>query len=217
VPADAAPGGIAAGIHLVNDRAIGIELYNNTLDGGGPEMRLTGAPVTIDEGCELASLRNNLIFDFPYVRNDGGAAAVRPGLLESVDPPPPRLGYADYNLFHNPDAEGIRNYALAVSGRTLREDPGFALHDARAFGPIDEQVEPELAAPSNDCFAWSDDEALSGDVTVSAMLATLRHAYAPSAQSPVLSAGDPVDGAGTAIGVVGDGNHPEDRFGTFAR
>jgi hypothetical protein len=214
-PEAAAPSGISAGIQLVNFRATGIEIYNNTLDGGGPNMRLTGAPVTIDDACYLASLRNNVIFNVPYRRNDARAAAVRPGITESADPPPARIAYADYNLFYNPDAEQIRNYAVSVPGRVIRADSGFALHDARAGGAVDEQIAPALAAASSDCFPWADDDILSGKVTVSVMLSSLRAAYSPVRGSPVLLAGDPADGAGSAIGAVGDGTHPADRFGSF--
>jgi hypothetical protein len=55
-----------------------------------------------------------------------GAAAVRPGITESVVPPPVRLGYADYNLlFFNPDFTNSdpgppRNYAVAVAGLNAR-------------------------------------------------------------------------------------------------
>ena len=62
------------------------EVYNNTLDAGGRDMMITGAAVAIDPGCFLGSLRSNLIVHFPFFRNDGGAAAVRPGITESVVP-----------------------------------------------------------------------------------------------------------------------------------
>jgi hypothetical protein len=67
------------------------------------------------------------------------------------------------------------------------------------------------------CFAWSDADIRSGAVTVSAMLAAWRAAYAPTASSPLLGAGDPADGAGSFIGAVGDGTLADDRFGTFGR
>jgi hypothetical protein len=199
----------------VNFRAGGIEIWNNTLDGGGPDEGITGAAVSIDEDCTLASLRSNAIFNFPYRRNDGGAAAVRPGVLESVEPPPRRIDYADYNLFWNPDAEGIRNYAVAVGDRVVRRDDGFALHDAHAGGPLDEQVDPRLASPSAECFPWNDDDVLARKVGVSQLLAGLRAEYSPMPGSPVLGAGDPADGADTPIGCVGDGSDVNDRFGTF--
>jgi hypothetical protein len=206
---------IAAGINLVNFRATGIEIYNNTLDGGGPPMRLSGAAVAIEGGCYVASFRSNLIFNFPYFRNDGGAAAIRPGPLESTAPPPARIAYADYNSFYNPDAEQIRNYGVSVPDLGVRVDPGFALHDAPSGGALDEQVEPALAGASSNCFPWQDEDILSGEVTVSFMLSSLRAAYSPAPGSRLLEAGDPSDGAGNAIGAVGDGSNAADRFGAF--
>jgi hypothetical protein len=207
--------GVQAGITLVNARASGIEIFNNTLDGGGPSMRITGAAVSVVDGCFLDSLRSNAIFGFPLTRNDHGEAAIRPGVQEGIDPPAQRLGYADYNLFYNPDAGTQRNYALAVAKHVLRMDAGFALHDATAGGPIDEQVEPKLAGASSECFPFSDDEIKAGSVTVSQLLAGWRAAYTPRAGSPLVGTGDPADGAGNSIGAVGDGTQSADRFGTF--
>jgi hypothetical protein len=209
--------GVQAGIYLVNNRATGIEVYNNTLDAGGKDMMLIGAAVAIDPGCFLASLRSNLVFHFPFSRNDGGAAAVRPGITESVVPPPVRLGYADYNLFFNPDASPPRNYAVSVADHTLRRDPGFGAKDARAGGPVDEQVDPGPLGFSGDCFPFSDEDIEASKVTVSKILAATRSAYSPTPNSAVLSAGDPADGAANFIGAVGDGTTAPDLFGTFGR
>jgi len=210
---------IQAGIFLVNNRASGIEVYNNTLDAGGKDMMLTGAAVAIDSGCFLGSLRSNLMFHFPFLRNDGGAAAVRPGILESVVPPPVRLGYADYNLFFNPDSDPAppRNYAVSVAGLTVRSDSGFGAHDARVGGPVDEQVDPGPLGFSGDCFPWSDEDIETSKVTVSQILAATRGAYTPASGSPMLSAGDPADGAANFIGAVGDGTTAGDLFGHFGR
>jgi hypothetical protein len=213
----APPNEIQAGILLVNDRAAGIEIYNNTLDGGGAAMRLSGAAVTIDDGCFLASLRSNAFVGFPFQRNDQGAGAVRPGVLEGVVPPPPRLGYADYNLFYNPQAIDARNYTVSVPGLTVRADAGFGAHDAPAGGVVDEQVNPGPLGLAGGCFPWSDDDIAGSRVTVSAMLAALRDGYTPAANSALVGAGDPADGAKTPIGAIGDGTAPEDRFGTFGR
>ena len=202
----------------MNARAEGIEVYNNTLDGGGPTMRATGGAVAIDEKCFLSSLRSNLIFRFPYWRNDGGAAAVRPGILESVNPPPERLGYADYNLFYNdPPESAPRNYAVAVPGRTLRVDSGFGAHDAHANGPVDEQVDPGALGLPGGCFPWSDEDIKASKVKVSQMLAALRTGYTPAPGSALLSSGDPADGAGNYIGAVGSGSARDDLFGKFGR
>jgi hypothetical protein len=209
--------GVQAGIALVNARTTGIEIFNNTLDGGGPSMRITGAAVSVADGCFLDSLRSNAIFGFPLIRNDHGEAAIRPGIQEGIDPPAARLGYADYNLFYNPDAGTRRNYALAAAKLVLRKDAGFALHDANAGGPIDEQVEPRLTGSSSDCFPFSDDEIKAGRVTVSQMLADWRAAYTPRANSPLVGAGDPADGQDNPIGAIGDGTQAADRFGTFGR
>jgi hypothetical protein len=208
---------LEAGIHLVNYRATGIEVYNNTLDAGGPTMSFHGAAVSVDDGCFLSSLRSNLIYDFPFRRNDGGAAAVRPGYLEGVTPPPGRLSYADYNLFYNPDASMAQNYAVAVQGHTVRVDSGFGQHDAHAGGPVDEQVDPGKLGFSGTCFPFSDTDIEMGKVTVSQMLTAFRQAYAPAASSALLGSGDPADGAGNFIGAIGDGTLPGDRFGTFGR
>jgi hypothetical protein len=208
---------IQAGIYLVNNRARGIEIYNNTLDAGGSAMKLSGAAVAIDEGCSLASLRSNAFVRFPFQRNDGGAAAIRPGLLEGVQPPPVRLGYADYNLFHNPEGMDARNYRVSVASRTVRRDDGFAAHDAPAGGVIDAQVDPGPLGLAGGCFPWRDDEIAASRVTVSQILAALRTAYKPAKNSALLRAGDPADGPGNPIGAIGDGSAADDLFGTFGR
>jgi hypothetical protein len=205
--------GIQAAIQVVNARKVGIEIFNNTLDGGGSAMLLNGTAVSVDDTCFVDSLRSNLIFDFPFQRNDHGEAAIRPGITEGIDPPPPRLGYADYNLFYNPQAATLRNYALSVANRVLRKDAGFALHDAHAMGPPDEQVEPGLVGSSAGCFPYDDADIKAGSVTVSRMLAGFRAAYSPHPDSPLLQQGDPADGSGSSIGAVGDGTLPTDLFG----
>jgi hypothetical protein len=209
-PRDPSAWDIQAGIEVVNARTTGIEIRNNTLDGGGAPMRLTGPAVTIDQGCFLGNLSSNAFIRFPFERNDGTAAAVRAGVAEPTVPSPLRLGYADYNLFHNPEARDARNYAVAVEGLVQRIDAGFARNDVHAGGPVDEQVEPEIATMNGPCFPWSDADIVAGTVKVSAMLAAWRSAYAPLAASPLL-------GAGSFIGAVGDGTSADDRFGTFGR
>jgi hypothetical protein len=208
---------IQAGIQLLNVRASGIEIHHNTLDGGGPAMRASGSAVTVESGSFLDSLRSNAFVEFPFERNDGTAAAVRAGIAEPTVPPPARLGYADYNLFYNPEASAAHNYALSVAGLVERVDSGFGRSDAHAGGPIDEQVAPGFVTTNGSCFPWSDDDIRARAVTVSTMLAAWRAAYSPAASSPLLGAGDPADGAGTFIGAVGDGTLADDRFGTFGR
>jgi hypothetical protein len=216
-PRDPASPDLQAGIQLVNVRASGIEIHHNTLDGGGVVMRASGSAVSVESGSFLDSLRSNAFVQFPFERNDATAAAVRAGIAEPTVPPPARLGYADYNLFYNPDQRAAHNYALSVAGRAQRTDAGFARSDVHAGGPIDEQVAPGFVPTSGSCFPWSDADIRARAVTVSTMLAAYRAAYTPTASSPLLGAGDPADGAGTFIGAVGDGTLAEDKLGTFGR
>lgn len=209
----AAPSGdIAYGIDAAGMTATGLEVFSNTFDGGGTMMNMKGPVLGVGPDATVASFRNNIVFRFPFEQGTE-RAALRGAPSEPLDPPPARLDYADYNLFHNPDSPGLRNYALAVAGRTVRVDPGFARNDARPAGPVNEQVDPALAGGAAACFPWSDEDIKAGTVTVSQMLAAYRAVYTPTAGSPALNTGDPADGANTSIGAVGDGAHADDRFG----
>lgn len=209
--------GIQGGIQVVNSRATGIEIYNNSFDGGGVAIDFRGPAVSINDGCFVNSLRSNLFYGFRHWSSNGSEAAIRPGIGEPIDPPPPRIGYADYNLFFNPEANLIRNYAVAVPNRELRIDAGFALNDAPAGGAVDEQVDPRLQSPRGDCFPWTDDDIKARRVKVSEMLAYFRAAYAPAPGSPLTGAGDPADGSDNTIGAIGDGSLAIDQFGRFTR
>ena len=204
---------VQGGIELVNARATGIEIFNNTFDGGGPAVGFGGPAISVDAGSMLASLRSNLIAHFAFQSNIGDAA-IRAGPTEGIDPKPARLGYADFNLFYNQSQLTLQNYGLSVAGLSERADPGFALNDAIAGGAIDEQVAPNLVGASA-CFPFSDDDIRAGRVTVSQILAALRASYTPTPGSPALNAGDPQDGAGNFIGAVGDGTLAADRFGRW--
>jgi hypothetical protein len=209
---------IESGLSLVNFRTTGIEAYSNTFDGGGPLRRFTGPALSVDGDSFLDSLRNNVFMRFPHFVANGSAATVRAPLDEASEPRPERLGFADYNLFFNPDAEPPHNYALAVAGLAERADAGFALHDARSGGPIDEQVDPKFVAVPPLDFPFDEAQVLSGALTVSQMLARLRELYTPAADSPLVDAGDPADGAGTEIGAIDAGTAPSaDDFGGFGR
>jgi hypothetical protein len=121
---------------------------------------------------------------------------------EAADSSPPRLGYADYNLFYSPKAKVQRNYLLAVAGKTQRKDAGFGRNDVPKNGKADEQADPKFKGPVPEKFPFTDEEILSGKVTVSKILAFYRDAYRPAADSPLIGAGDPADGQGTNIGAV---------------
>jgi hypothetical protein len=54
--------------------------------------------------------------------------------------------------------------------------------------------------------------------TVGEVLAHYRAIYRPAAASPLINAGDPADGQGTAIGAIGPNDtNPLDRFGRIIR
>ena len=206
--------GIQGGIQLVNNRRSGIEIYNNTLDGGSAVTGFSGPAISVDSTSFLDSVRSNLIHAFRFEANE---AIIGPHDGEALSPAQPRLGYADYNLFFTPGSVPTRNYGLSVQNLVQRVDPGFALHDAHVGGVVDQQVDPRLAGASEGCFPWSDDDIKARKVTVSQMLAYFRAAYTPLSDSPLRGGGDPADGAGNAIGAVGDGTAATDAFGRFGR
>ena len=193
-----------------------IQIYNNTFDGGGKELARPWHVPAIEVGPEafLASLRNNAFVNHP-THFANGTATIRPGFSEKKTAPgPTRLGYADYNLFHNPDAREKQNYALSVKDKTERKDTGFARHDVPAGGDKDAQAEPKFTGPLPKRFPYSDDDIRARKVTVAQILAHYRTAYTPAEGSPLIGAGDPADGEGSYIGAVGAGKKPpKDYFG----
>ena len=181
----------------------GLVAYNNTFDGCN---RMACPGVEVAEKGLVTSLRNNVFIRFKYTDRCGSGgppAVVRYAWNERPDQPPPgRLGYADYNCFFNPDSKVIDNYALLVSGKTERKDAGFALNDLPKGGKMDEQCDPKFKGPLPLEFPFQDADVKSGKVTVSQILKFFRDAYAPAEGSPLMKAGDPSDGAGTDIGAV---------------
>jgi hypothetical protein len=200
-------------------KADDVQIYNNTFDAGGKDLQRPWHVPAIEVGSEgfLHSLRSNAFVNHP-TRFAGGSATVRPGFSEKKsDPAPARLGYADYNLFYNPDATEKTHYAVAVQGKTERVDAGFAKHDVPAGGSKDAQVEPRFKGPIPKKFPFADDDIKAGKVTVAHILAHYREAYTPADGSPLIGAGDPADGAGNFIGAVGAGKDPpNDAFGKLA-
>jgi hypothetical protein len=193
-----------------------IAIFNNTFDGGGKDLARPWHVPAIEVGPEafLASLRNNAFVRHP-TRFSSGTATVRPGFAEKRSlPGPARLGYADYNLFDNPDASERINYALSVDGKTERADAGFALHDVPAKGAKNEQAAARFKGPLPTKFPFDDDDIRARKVTVAQILAHYRDVYSPAAGSPLLGTGDPADGPGSYIGAVGGGDGtPADKFG----
>jgi hypothetical protein len=196
----------------------GIEIFNNVFDGG---HWMDVPAIEVAEKAFVKSVRNNVFCNFAhrdryYKKPQGMIRATWND--ETSDPKPPRLGYADYNLFHSPQTKTPRNYLLSVADKAERRDPGFGRNDVPRNGTIDEQADPKFKGPLPEAFPFSDDDVKSGKVTVSKILAFYREAYGPAARSPLIDAGDPADGERTYIGAVGAGpTSPEDRFGLFNR
>ena len=196
----------------------GLEIYNNTFDGCGT---FPCPGVDVCERGLVRSLRNNVFLNFAHNGKYGQAG--RPVTMIHAgwhDPASAagaaRLGYADYNCFFSPNAKHHDNYTLTVADKTERKDAGFARHDLRVSGAVDEQVDPQFAGPLVKVFPFQDDDIKSGKVTVSQMLRDFRARYTPVAGSPVIDAGDPADGPGADIGAVGAGkDNAADRFGKW--
>ncbi len=150
--------------------------------------------------------RNNVFYNFAHEDRyyKGPQAMIRVAWNdEAANQKPPRLGYADYNLFHSPRAKAKRNYRLSVAGKAERKDIGFGLNDVPRGGRADEQADPKFKGPLPEAFPFSDEDILAGKVTVSKILAFYRQAYSPASGSPPVGAGDPTDGEGTNIGAIG--------------
>lgn len=202
---------VQGGIEVIANVISGVQIWANTFDGGGPGKDFYGPAIGVANGSALDSARSNLFMRFPH-RN---AATIGP--IGTGDPnTPPILRYADYNLFYNPNAQGIDNYALAVGTKVERQDPGFGASDVPPLGAVNAQVDPQIAGPLVDRFPWTDEQVAAGAITVSDMLAYFRAVYVPRAGSPLIDVGDPQDGSGADIGAIGAGNpNPDDRFGQF--
>jgi hypothetical protein len=215
---DHPPGSMSAFIYIVyaaKNPGEGMEIYNNTFDGCG----IFDPPgVEVCEKGFVKSLRNNAFCNMRLPKYFTlPPAVVRPSWQEKEVSDPDRLGYADYNLFHNPDAKNPKHYTLSVAGKTQRKDAGFALNDVPKAGEIDAEADPKFAAKSPKEFPFTDAEIITGKVTVSEMLAHFRKLYTPGKDSPLIDAGDPADGPGVDIGAIGAGKEDkQDRFGKFA-
>jgi hypothetical protein len=195
-----------AGLHLLYN-VDGVQFHNNTMDGGGTFMSFSGSPISVTSGSFVSSFRNNVIYN--YAGLDG-----RPMLSgefnESTNPPLPRLRYADYNDFFNPDAPNQTNYGLSVIGVSPGA-AGYGQHDAGGFNG---HANPKFTAPTALPFPFKPEDIWSRARKVSDVLAAYRGMYTPVAGSPLIHAGDPQDGAGGNIGAIGNGEST-DLFGLF--
>lgn len=215
---DSRPGsmsGCIAVIYPPKEKGEGIDIFNNVFDGGD---WMDVPAVEVAPGAFVKSLRNNVFCNFAHKDRYYKApqAVVRAAWNDdAADAKPARLGYADYNLFHNPKAKAPRNYLLSVAGKAERTDAGFGRNDVPPGGAVNAQADPKFKGPLPKAFPFSDDDIKAGKVTVSKILAHYRDAYTPAADSPLVGAGDPADGKGTDIGAVQSA--AADGFGRFGR
>ncbi|MBI3831950.1 MAG: hypothetical protein HY291_20680, partial [Planctomycetes bacterium] len=168
--------------------------------GGATNFQAFNAPfIEISKGCGMASVRNN-VFSGACVTNPIKPLVNRKDEKDSE----PRIGYADYNCFFNPQSPKAELYASGIveskdaGAHDIKGDPGFAQ------GPS-AQVLIDIG------------EAWAGKLKVSQILAQYRERYAPSATSPLASKGDPADGKESFIGAIGQKGctRADDCFGKF--
>ena len=211
-----AMGACIAVIYAPKKPGEGIEIFNNVFDGGG---RLDVPAIEVAPHAFVKSVRNNVFFNFAHKDRYHKRPQAMIRTIWNDEPTaekPVRLGYADYNLFFNPGVRSPRNYLLSVSGKTERKDAGFGQNDVPRGGRIDDQADPRFQGPIPKAFPFGDDDIRARKVGVSKMLAFYREAYTPTADSPLIGAGDPADGEATNIGAVGSSKRSgEDRFGRF--
>ena len=106
--------------------------------------------IEVAEGAFVKSVRNNVFCNFAHKDRyyKGAQGMIRAAWNdEAADKKPPRLGYADYNLFYNPKAKSPRNYLLSVADKTERKDAGFGRNDVPRGGRVDEQADPKFKGP----------------------------------------------------------------------
>src|SRR5262249_24961227 len=129
---DSRPGsmsGCIAVIYPPKTPGDGIEIFNNVFDGGG---WLDVPAIEVSPGAFVESVRNNVFCNFAHKERYYKApqAMLRGSWNDDAAPDSPaRLGYADYNLFHNPQVKSPINYLLSVAGKQPRKSPGFGQND----------------------------------------------------------------------------------------
>jgi chitodextrinase len=183
-----------------------VQFNNNTMDGSGPFMGFSGAPLRVFSDSFVGSLRNNVFYNFAGLANEPVLAGDQG---ESTNPALVRLRYADYNDFYNPDAPNQTNYGLGVVGKT----PGTAGYGQHDLGGFNGHANPKFSAPTALPFPFAPQDVWNRLKKVSDILSTYRAMYTPATGSPLINAGDPQDG-NPNIGAVGNGE-AVDQFGKF--
>jgi hypothetical protein len=183
----------------------GLQLYNNTWDGGGPAAGMFQSPVRVRGGDILVSLRSNVFANFPY-----RVAPVTHGDFNAENIGPV-FAYADYNAFFNPQhmTPAVQNYFATSSVGTSPGTPGFGGHDVGGFN-VD--VDPHFAGTGNAAFPesaglypFNQSDVWTRTTPVSTMLTHFANYYRPGAGSPLTDSGDPADGTGNDVGAIDSG------------
>ena len=175
----------------------GLDVHNNTFDLGGSIGAFDAPAFNIGAGSLFASIRNNLFTSFSDVKSGQGGAFVS---TPDGAPSTPRVTSADFNGWYNPRASHTVRYLPGI----VRNSPGS--HDV--------QADPKLSAAAEVPYRISNGCVWLGDYSTGAVLLHYRQVYRPASGSPLIGAGDPSDGAGTAIGAIGpDDANPVDQFG----
>ena len=174
----------------------GLSIYNNTVDVAGTIGGFNAPAFNIGSGSLFQSIRNNLFTAFLDVGSTFGGAFVSSEDAVTA----PRVTGADYNGWFNPLAPQSARYRSGIVGNP----PG--VHDVQANPQLSGQ--PEVPYRVAEGCIWL------GSCTTGQVLSHYRDLYRPAADSPLVNAGSPADGAGAFIGAVGlNGSHSLDLFG----
>jgi hypothetical protein len=190
--------GYDAGISTFSGES-GLRVYNNTFDMGGTVGGFDGPGIRIGAGSTFTSIRNNLFTQFVNISTQWGRAVISApeGQVSSA-----RVTSADYNAFFSPNGSANIRYLPNIVSNT----PGN--HDVQANPLLAGASASEVPYRISEGCLWLK------DCTTGQVLSHYREVYRPTAASPLIDAGDPADGVGTAIGAVGpDDTNPADLFG----
>jgi MYXO-CTERM domain-containing protein len=201
-------GGLNDGIEVGSGQT-GIQIYNNTFDGGGVALGdFSGPTIAVASGGEVLSFRNNLVtFSRDLANGTHGDVRVVGGTAGFVS--------ADYNAFYSPDDSNKTNYDFAGAGA---HDPSDAPSDQLAANPF---AGARIATDADRIIDPMIDEASVwlGAQRLSTVLRTFRGRYTPKAGSPVVDHGDPNDhdaqGRLPDVGAIDLGGHDQDKLGMF--
>jgi len=203
------PYGLASAIGLYQD---GNELasWNLTIDARGKDG--PSQALAVVKGAKALSWRNIVVYRLRLGNNGcpqgaGCTSAVGGSDEGSMNPPPERLDYADYNChYFEPGSDRTVVYNLAVPGKTLGQ-PGYGGHDLgtlngpgpdpRFRGPLPIGTgQAGVPSPNDGGFPFNEDDILNGTYSVADLCDYFFGIYAPAPDSPLKGKQDPQDGAG---------------------